>query len=199
MKNKYLGMLTACLILACLVIAAGCSPTEGRNYYANYYTQQMDRYPNSLLTYDTGLRMWKFEDPDFSLRVSLEEGKDYAFNIKLINKSEGALVIDWNRFMYVDVNGDTHHVIHDGVSYWDPVAKQTPSVIPAGGTLDDLVQPARLTQRNGSVRLAPLTADDTATWGAWPQDATLMMPIHTVDGEEVYRMQLDLSSGGPWY
>lgn len=186
------------LLMGLMAVAAGCNPTTGRDYYANYYSEQVDTYPRSLLTYDTGLRMWKFNDPDFNLRVSLEEGKDYAFNIQLTNTSNGALVIDWNRFMYVDVNGDTHHVIHDGVSYLDPVAKQTPSVIPAGGVLNDLVQPARLVKEDGAIRLAPLTKDDTATWGDWPQDATLMMPIHTVDGEEVYRMQLDLSSGGPW-
>ena len=199
MKNKLVGLTLFCLIIGLSALTAGCNPNMGRSYYANYYTEQMDRYPNTLMTYDTGLRMWTFDDPDFSLKVSLEEGKDYAFNIQLINKSDGALVIDWNRFMYVDVNGNTHHVIHDGVNYWDPVARQTPTVVPAGGSLDDLIQPARLTERDGAVRLAPLTADDTATWGAWPQSATLMMPVHSVDGEEVFKMQLDMSSGGPWY
>jgi len=193
MKTIFARATTFCLLIAAAMALSACGGQAARDYYADYYTQQLDTYPNTMLTYDTGLSQWSFNDDVFDVTITLEEDQDYSFNIVLHNTSDGPLVIDWNRVFYVDINGQTHHAIHNGVDYFSPMAAQHPTVLAAGATLRDLARPANLVHEDGVVRFAPPSGNDIAAWGDWPAEVTLLIPVHSEFGEKVYRFPLDVS------
>lgn len=191
---RRIAPLAALLLLACAALA-GCQYSQAqRNYYAGLYPQELDNYPNSLLTYDTGLSQWTFNNQDVNVKLDLEQGKDDDFGLRLTNNTDRPVTILWNRVVYKDVNGDQHHVIHHGVNYWDLLSTQAPTQVPAGGSLDDLLQPARLVWRDGGPRFAPLQKDDTPMPGVWGQEARLAVPMIVNGVTKVYRFALDLSS-----
>jgi hypothetical protein len=57
------------------------------------------------------------------------------------NKSSSPAKIDWNLAAYVDADGASHKVMHEGVKFTDRSNVQPPTVIPPGASAGDLVYP----------------------------------------------------------
>lgn len=72
---------------------------------------------------------------DASFAVGL---KSISFTIK--NKTDDAMKIIWDESSIVQF-GKTHKVMHSGVKYIDRNGAQTPSIIPAHASIDDIVLP----------------------------------------------------------
>ncbi|QHE76779.1 hypothetical protein [Hydrogenophaga sp. PBL-H3] len=58
------------------------------------------------------------------------------------NKTETVMRIDWNNVAYVDTDGLSHRVIHEGVKMAEKNAVMPPTVIPPGSMINDLIYPA---------------------------------------------------------
>jgi hypothetical protein len=59
----------------------------------------------------------------------------------LRNKTDNPISIDWNQVSYIDLAGDSHKVMHEGVKYITRSEPQAPSVIPPTANLKDIVFP----------------------------------------------------------
>ena len=63
---------------------------------------------------------------------------------RLTNRASGPLVIDWERATYIDLSGNKHRVIHQGVPLAEKDKKQKPTHLEAGASVDEMVYPADL-------------------------------------------------------
>lgn len=58
------------------------------------------------------------------------------------NKTDGPLKIIWDEARFIDVNGLSHRLIHSGIGYEERNDSHPPTVVAAGGTLEDFVNSA---------------------------------------------------------
>lgn len=79
-----------------------------------------------------------FSDDLFDVRFG-PVGKQIGFTI--LNKGSSPAKIDWNQAAFVDIAGDSHKVMHDGVKIVDRANAQAPTVIPPGASIRDFVYP----------------------------------------------------------
>ena len=59
----------------------------------------------------------------------------------LRNKTDNPISLDWNQVSYIDITGDSHKVMHEGVKYISRSESQPASVIPPTAKLTDIVFP----------------------------------------------------------
>jgi hypothetical protein len=69
-------------------------------------------------------------------------GPDVQLGFDLLNKSDSSMKVVWDEAAYVDIGGQTHRVIHNGVKLAERNSPQPPSVIPSKGRLNDMVYPS---------------------------------------------------------
>ncbi|MCB2186624.1 MAG: hypothetical protein KQJ78_09420 [Deltaproteobacteria bacterium] len=183
------------LALVLLTAACAISP-QAYEYYRTYTADEMATYPEAFLDYNTGLQIWQFQDENAGFRVKLNRGEnDYGFDITIVNKTAEPMTIHWAQIAYVDINGLHHYMIHNGVNYWDPVTEEIPTTIQAYGQINDLLQPARISDEDGTPRFAPLNVNDIAD--NWFQSARLLVPISIMGEVKVYKFRLDLEDVPP--
>jgi hypothetical protein len=80
-----------------------------------------------------------FKDDDISILFAAEP-KDMAFGVK--NKTDHAMHVDWNQVALVDPSGKSHQVIHQGIKFSEKDSSKTPTVIPPGARIEDMVMSA---------------------------------------------------------
>jgi hypothetical protein len=98
-------------------------------YPATYTFSMLKPAPNKDLLFQDG-----FIDAAFVVTK-----KQIAFGIW--NKTDNPIKLDWNQVSFIDINGDSHKVIHEGVKYMDKNNSMPPSVIPPTAKLKDIVFP----------------------------------------------------------
>lgn len=79
-----------------------------------------------------------FEDKN--IRVSFTISKR-AIQFHLENQTEEPIKLDWNQVSYIDVLGESHRVMHEGVKYTDKDKHQPPTIIPPTAKASDSVFP----------------------------------------------------------
>jgi len=79
-----------------------------------------------------------FEDANISADIALF---DEAVALKIKNKTNSAVLVNWDSASFVDINGKSNRVIHTGVRLMDRDKPQAPSTIAPGATLDDEITP----------------------------------------------------------
>ena len=82
-----------------------------------------------------------FQAEDQLLRI-IWNGPDVQLGFDLLNKTDIPIKVVWDETAYVDIGGQTHRVIHNGVKLADRNSPQPPSVIPSKGRLNDIVYPS---------------------------------------------------------
>lgn len=65
--------------------------------------------------------------------------REIDFSIK--NKTDHSIKIIWDEAAYIDENNSSHRVMHSGIKFVSRNQPQAPSVVVAGGTLEDMVYP----------------------------------------------------------
>ncbi|RJX32276.1 MAG: hypothetical protein C4525_11050 [Desulfarculus sp.] len=183
--QMFLALLAAC--------AAGPSATE---YYRDYSTEMMDLYPQAAITYGTGLNEWNFNDADLNIQFSIDTGREYGFALTLTNNTDQPVMIGWGEIYYVNTVGKRYHMIHHGVPYWSPAQDNKPSSVAPGQTINDLLQPARLVQRDGAWRLAPLTRSQM-NQDDYPDTLTILMPMRVRGVVRVHRFDFNIGDLEP--
>ncbi len=79
-----------------------------------------------------------FEDQNISAEMSLF---DEAIAVKIKNKTNAAIQVNWDSVSFVDIRGKSNRVIHTGVRLMDRDKPQAPSVIAPGAILEDEITP----------------------------------------------------------
>lgn len=102
-----------------------------------------ERYGNQVLATqrDTGVTRYSFEDQ--LVRV-LWLPTDTRLHFTLTNKTDYSIKIVWNDAVFVDPQGKSGAVMHEGVKYTDCSSSKTPSVVVRHGSTDDVVLPCGL-------------------------------------------------------
>jgi len=80
----------------------------------------------------------------------LPDGERLEF--KLVNKTDGTVRILWDEAAFVDVNGESHRVVHAGVDPEDKHLAQPPSPVVKGGKISDRIIPADKVRYVGNVK-----------------------------------------------
>jgi hypothetical protein len=103
---------------------------ESGRYEAKYTLAMVKPRPSDNLAFeDDGLIILFAPDP-----------KDMAFGLK--NKTDHAMHVDWNQAALVDPSGKSHQVIHQGIKFSEKASPKTPTVIPPGARIEDMVMSA---------------------------------------------------------
>ncbi|HEX6040130.1 hypothetical protein [Longimicrobium sp.] len=80
-------------------------------------------------------------DDAFSFRVSASADR---LSVVVVNRTDVPARILWEDASYVDTDGSTSHVMRQSTRFAEQGAAQSPSVVPAGGTVEERVIPASL-------------------------------------------------------
>jgi hypothetical protein len=184
-----------------LALLAGCALPQSAEYSAaDYYADEdlMNRarsfhYQDTYNVYDNE---FIFDRDQLSVKLSVYPDTDYHFGLTLSNDTDQPLVIDWNRIEYIDIKGQPHSVIHQGISHLDPVSAQIPTTVPPRETITDLLQPADRRQINGVWRLAHLNPPDPKV-EYYEDTVTIVMPIKALGVFRDYRFTLTIGHAMP--
>lgn len=79
-----------------------------------------------------------YEDNLFKI-LFFPTARQIDFSIK--NKTDHSIKIIWDEAAYIDEDNSSHRVMHSGIKFISRDQPQAPSVVVAGGTLEDLVYP----------------------------------------------------------
>lgn len=79
-----------------------------------------------------------FEDD--RIRIAWQPGVS-QLGFALINKTDSSVRVLWDDASYVDVQGRTDRVMHQGIKFADRSASMPPTSIMHGATLDDVIAP----------------------------------------------------------
>lgn len=77
-----------------------------------------------------------YEDASIAINFTIaNEEVDFT----LSNKTQEPQSINWDEVSFIDLNGTAHRVLHQGVKFVDRDKPQSPTVIPPGAKINDLV------------------------------------------------------------
>lgn len=87
---------------------------------------------------EEGATKYRFEDEAILVEWA-HTNKSFVFRLK--NKTENSIKLIWNEAVYVDSNGMSHRVMHQGVKYIERNNPQPPTVVVRGASVLDSVTP----------------------------------------------------------
>lgn len=96
------------------------------------------QYGNTTIVEDEGKTKYSYEDNFISIIIF---GTSTKFYFTLKNVSNNSLKLLWDEAVYVDYNGNTSRVMHNGIKYSEREASLAASTIIRGATLEDIVCP----------------------------------------------------------
>ena len=102
-------------------------------FAANGFTKFIKMYPTHKLECLSGLHDDKF---DFHF-----QNEKQTMDFSIYNKTQDSYMILWDRVAFIDVNGYTHRVIHNGVKFAEKSNQQVPSILPPNGKIQDSLIP----------------------------------------------------------
>lgn len=79
------------------------------------------------------------EDANITIAFSLT---NTSVGLALQNKTDGPIKIDWNQVSFIDPEGTSHNVTHEGVKYTDANSTKPPTVVPPTARVVDSIVPA---------------------------------------------------------
>ena len=91
-----------------------------------------------------GISKFSFEDETVRIKW-LPSPYDIVFMLN--NKTDGPVIIAWNKARFVDAKGVRQRLTHSGAGYEDRNNSHPPTVVAARGALEDFVHPADYFQR----------------------------------------------------
>ncbi len=176
------------LMLLLLVSVAACG--QGATlYYENESTGMRDTYPESLLTYNTGLAKWSYQDPGLAIHLSVSGGQENQLAIEVVNRGDRPVEIVWLASGFRDSLGRRWRLVHEGVPYWSLAQEMRPTVVAPGQRLTDVLRPARIVHRDGGPRLAPPTNQQLTS--GWSDEVALRLAVNYGDAKRIYTLRFD--------
>ncbi len=177
-------------------LAGGCAASpEAVQYYAGEELRNEARSLNYQLTYNPDSDRFVYDEGLVDIAVSVYYDQDYSFGLSVLNQTDRPLVIDWNQIEYLDVAGNPHSMIHQGIHYLDPVSRQRPTLVPAGATIRDLLRPADRRVRDGALRL--VRTAHTPVADDYYDHVTIILPIKAEGQWQRYRLLVQIGMVAP--
>ncbi|MCR5362042.1 MAG: leucine-rich repeat domain-containing protein [Bacteroidales bacterium] len=175
----------------------GCESSYDSVYYVKYYFPVLkkvmrtnnpeNRYSGVSEVEDESVKRYKFEDDIISVTIS---GLPSNFSFVLRNKTENSLKIIWDEAVFVDFNGNTSKVMHNGVKYAERENAQMPTTIITGAQVSDNITPNVFVKSTNSGWIA---------YDNYPKDASLegstikiMLPIQIKNQINEYIFEFSL-------
>ena len=134
------------LLAIAVLLLAGCTA------YTVQYNMEMDSVsrsglnsadpPDALIIKTSAQYPESYSYEDSSLCITWT-GSGVEFGFVLRNKTMSTMRVLWDGAVIMDPEGRSQRVIHSGVKLIERDQAQVPSVILAGGILDDMVVPAK--------------------------------------------------------
>ena len=106
------------------------------------------------LTKPSVSRTLEHEDAVLKVSFALPGNRHLAFNLR--NKTEQPIKLDWNQVSYVDPDGKSHKVVHEGVRFIERDRAQPSATIPPGAFLEDFVYPSDAVTMVGGQWMTPM-------------------------------------------
>lgn len=147
--KKQLLMLLICLIggfgYACAKIAAKYSIPLVRVEVSEI--DSADSLPITPLEADDDeVTRSQFEDDNIQV---IWKCNGQRFYFVLLNKTEERMTVDWDKIVYIDTEGMTGNVIHNGVNYNRRNEGQLKSILPKSSKISDFLVPSENCFNNG--------------------------------------------------
>lgn len=97
------------------------------------------RYDSSTITKNDKMK-YSFSDSLIEIKwlIGIKQ-----FDFELKNKTKNTIKVIWDEAVYVDTDGSSSKVMHDGVKYTDRNESQKPTVIAPLSFINDLVLPTK--------------------------------------------------------
>lgn len=135
MKNLLIILFSSILLTNCVSYRAdyvvgmvGVDSPSGSN----------DISKDSVVFQNKILESYNFEDDYIDISWSF----DYSeLDFELINKTNKTIKIIWDEAAYVDENGNSSNIMHNGVKYSNRNESQKPSIVVKNGKLNDAILP----------------------------------------------------------
>lgn len=96
------------------------------------------QYGNTTIIEDEGKTKFSYKDNYIDIIIF---GTSTKFFFTLKNVSENTLKLVWDEAVFVDYNGSTSRIMHNGIKYSEREASQPASTIIRGASLDDMICP----------------------------------------------------------
>ena len=96
------------------------------------------RYGKTKSITDEGVNKYSYTDNILSLLIFATQ-KGFSFSLE--NLSSSTIKIIWDEAVFVDVDGSTSKVMHNGVKYMERESSQQPSVIIKASKIEDIAIP----------------------------------------------------------
>ncbi len=174
MRNNNLSFILTCFL--CTVTAMGCGGIGSRLVRAYYSSAlvEVDRQETTKEHYGSEVTIKPGPDKSFVYEDGLFNGQFYVtssrINFTLTNKTDRSIKIIWDEAAFIDMEGQSGRVTHEGVKYIDRNASQPPSVVPSEKSLTDFVVPTeRVYYREGYY------SQYFSTPGGW-EESSLILP-----------------------
>lgn len=91
------------------------------------------------LTEPSASKSLSYEDASIAISFAVAN-EELDFTLR--NKTQEPQSINWDEVSFIDLSGTAHRVLHQGVKLVDRDKPQSPSVIPPGAKINDLVEPS---------------------------------------------------------
>lgn len=96
------------------------------------------RYGKTETVSDSGVTKYRYSDNIIDIFI-FEDGEKFIFDLK--NVSENSIKIIWDEAVFVDFDGKSSRIIHNGVKYSQKDEAQQASIIISGASIDEIAIP----------------------------------------------------------
>ncbi len=107
------------------------------------------RYGETIAINDSSVTKYRYTDNVIDI-IIFAENKYFSFNLK--NNSKSSIKVVWDEAAFIDHNGETSKVMHNGIKYSERESSQPASVIIKGAKLDDVAIPTKCVSYSNSLK-----------------------------------------------
>lgn len=133
-------------MLLALLLLTGCG---GPRWHADYeYGIKTVRVGDKKVSFVDKDTQQVFADDNIRIRFSFGPTR---IGFKLENLTKNSIKVIWDESVFMDSDGTTMRVMHEGVRFMEKGKSMPPSIIGPGGNIDDTILPADLTTFTGHV------------------------------------------------
>lgn len=149
------------------------------------------RFGKTTCVTDKDITKYSYEDNFIDMLIFAGSTQ---FNFVLKNVSDNTLKVVWNEAVFVDVDGSTSKVMHEGIKYSQREADQPASTIIKGAKLEDLAAPTdKVYYSDVLKKWISKSLYENASQKLEGQTIKLMLPIQVKDVVNEYVFEFTLS------
>lgn len=122
-----------------LYFATNCNGAFYYQCFVDYKLTNVSRNESAMDNNITDSAAKNYKDELLSATWGIDRNRA---NFTIKNNATGSIKVLWDDMAFVDINGESHRVIHKGIKYSEKEKEQAPSIIARNAELHDLIIPA---------------------------------------------------------